>query len=66
LALQTIRSLLEDGLVQMGDLPSPDGKFPAWDLTIDAAMEDSLDEHLHESVVPVEDEALGDQLTLGF
>ena len=52
--------------MQIGDLPSPDGKFPAWDLTIDAAMEDSLDEHLHESVVPVEDEALGGPLMPGF
>jgi uncharacterized protein with GYD domain len=39
LALQTIRSLLEDGLMQIGDLPGPDGKFPAWELPIDAAME---------------------------
>lgn len=38
-ALQTIRSLLEDGLMQIGDLPYPGGKFPAWDLSIDAAME---------------------------
>lgn len=37
LALQTIRSLLEDGLMEIGDLPGPDGKFPAWDLSIDAA-----------------------------
>jgi hypothetical protein len=39
LALRTIRSLLQDGLMQIGDLPGPDGKFPAWDLSIDAAME---------------------------
>jgi hypothetical protein len=40
LALQTIRSLLEDGLMQIGELPGPDDEeFPAWDLSIDAAME---------------------------
>jgi hypothetical protein len=39
LALQSIRSLLEDGLMQIGDLPGPGEKFPAWDLSIDAAME---------------------------
>jgi hypothetical protein len=39
LALRTIRSLVEDGLMQIGDLPGPDGRFPAWDLPIDAAME---------------------------
>jgi hypothetical protein len=39
LALRAIRSLLEDGLVQLGDLPDQDGKFPAWDLSIEAAIE---------------------------
>jgi uncharacterized protein with GYD domain len=39
LALRTIRSLVEDGLMEIGDLPGPDGKFPAWNLQIDAAME---------------------------
>ena len=39
LALQTIRSLLEDGLMQIGDLPGPGEKLPAWNLPIDAAME---------------------------
>jgi hypothetical protein len=39
LALQTIRSLVEDGLMEIGDLPGPDGKFPAWNLQLDAAME---------------------------
>jgi hypothetical protein len=39
LALQTIRSLLEDGLMQIGELPRPGEKFPAWDLPIDATME---------------------------
>jgi hypothetical protein len=39
LALQTIRSLLEDGLMQVGDLPGPGETFPAWNLPIDAAME---------------------------
>ena len=39
LALRTIRSLVEDGLMEIGDLPGPDGRFPAWNLQIDAAME---------------------------
>jgi hypothetical protein len=30
LVLRTIRSLLDDGLMQIGELPGPDGKFPAW------------------------------------
>jgi hypothetical protein len=38
-ALQTIRSLLEDGLMQIGELPRPGEKFPAWDLPIDTIME---------------------------
>jgi hypothetical protein len=52
LALQTIRSLLEDGLVQIGDLPGPDGKFPAWDLTINAAMERVYDRFIHHYADP--------------
>jgi hypothetical protein len=39
LALQTIRSLLEDGLMQIGALPGRGEKFPAWDLPIDTTME---------------------------
>jgi hypothetical protein len=39
LALQTLRSLLEDGLMQIGDLPGTGENFPAWNLTVDAAME---------------------------
>jgi hypothetical protein len=31
LTLRTIRSLLEDGLMQIGELPGPDGTFPAWE-----------------------------------
>jgi hypothetical protein len=38
LTLRTIRSLLKDGLVQIGELPGPDGKFPAWE-PIDVAMD---------------------------
>ncbi|EUA07642.1 hypothetical protein I546_5294 [Mycobacterium kansasii 732] len=38
-ALRTIRSLLEDGLMQIGDLPYPGEKFAGWDLSIDAAMQ---------------------------
>ena len=39
LALRTIRSLIEDGLMQIGDLPNPGEQFSGWDLSIDAAME---------------------------
>jgi hypothetical protein len=39
LALKTIRSLLEDGLMEIGELPGPNEKFPAWNLSIDEAME---------------------------
>jgi hypothetical protein len=39
LALQTIRSLVEDGLMQIGDLPGPDGNFPAWNLPVETAIE---------------------------
>ena len=38
LTLRTIRSLLDDGLMQIGELPGPDGKFPAWE-PIDVAMD---------------------------
>src|SRR2546427_5736447 len=38
LVLRTIRSLLNDGLMQIGDLPGPDGTFPAWE-PIDVAMD---------------------------
>ncbi|VAZ79270.1 hypothetical protein LAUMK4_04396 [Mycobacterium persicum] len=38
-ALRTIRSLLEDGLMQIGDLPYPGERFAGWDLSVDAAME---------------------------
>jgi hypothetical protein len=38
LVLRTIRSLLDDGLFQIGELPGPDGKFPAWE-PIDVAMD---------------------------
>jgi hypothetical protein len=30
---------MEDSLIPIGDLPGPDGKFPAWNLPINAAME---------------------------
>jgi hypothetical protein len=45
LVLKTIRSLLEDGLMQIGELPGPDGTFPAWE-PIDVAMD-----RLHERFV---------------
>jgi hypothetical protein len=38
LILRTIRPLLENGLMQIGELPGPDGKFPAWE-PIDVAMD---------------------------
>jgi hypothetical protein len=38
LVLRTIRALLDDGLMQIGELPGPDGKFPAWE-PIDVAMD---------------------------
>jgi hypothetical protein len=40
LALQTIRSLLDDGLMKIGDIVgASDERVVPWDLTIDAAME---------------------------
>jgi hypothetical protein len=45
LVLKTIRSLLEDGLMQIGELPGPDGTFPAWE-PVDVAMD-----RLHERFV---------------
>jgi len=38
LVLRAIRSLLEDCLMQIGELPGPDGTFPAWE-PIDVAMD---------------------------
>jgi hypothetical protein len=38
LILRTVRSLLNDGLMQIGELPGPDGRFPAWE-PIDVAMD---------------------------
>ena len=45
LTLRTIRSLLKDGLMQIGELSGPDGTFPAWE-PIDEAMD-----RLHERFV---------------
>jgi hypothetical protein len=39
LTLRTIRSLLADGLMEIGDLPGPGEKFLAWNLSTPAAME---------------------------
>ncbi|MCV7196792.1 hypothetical protein [Mycobacterium angelicum] len=39
LALRTIRTLLEDGLMQIGDLPGPGENFAGWGISIDAAMQ---------------------------
>jgi hypothetical protein len=38
LALQTIRSLVEDGLMEIGDLPSQGSKLVAWDISLHAAL----------------------------
>ncbi len=39
LALQTIRSLLQDGLVEVGDIPGPDDSgFLAWPGNLDEVM----------------------------
>lgn len=45
LVLETIRLLLSEGLMQIGELPGKDGAFPAWE-PIDAAMD-----RLHERFV---------------
>jgi hypothetical protein len=40
LALRTIRSLLDDGLIEIGDiLGASDERIVPWDLSVDAAME---------------------------
>jgi hypothetical protein len=38
LTLRAIRSLLEVGHIQIGELPGPDGRFPAWE-PIEVAMD---------------------------
>lgn len=38
LVLRTIRSVVEDGLMAVGDLPGADGHFPAWDGDVDTVM----------------------------
>ena len=50
LVLRTIGALLKDGLMQIGELPGPDGTFPAWE-PIDDAMD-----RLHERFVGHYDE----------
>jgi hypothetical protein len=45
LILRTIRSLLQDGLMQIGELPGPNEEFPVWE-PIDVAMD-----RLHERFV---------------
>jgi hypothetical protein len=52
LALQTIRSLLEDKLMQIGDLPGPGEKLPAWKLPIDAAMKRVYDRFVRQYADP--------------
>lgn len=50
LTLRTIRSLVEDGLMEIGELPGPGEAFPAWE-PIDVAMD-----RLHERFVGHYDE----------
>ncbi len=38
LALRTIRSLVEDGLMEIGDLPTEGTRLIAWNLSLDEAM----------------------------
>lgn len=38
LALKTIRSLAEDGLMEIGDLPSKGPRLDAWNVTLDEAL----------------------------
>lgn len=53
LALSTIRSLLEDGLVKIGGLPEP-GELPDWGLPVDAAMDRLYDRYVTRHDDPVE------------
>jgi hypothetical protein len=46
LALRAIRSLLEDGLMEIGDSTGEVGTFVAWDLSVDAAMERVHDRYI--------------------
>jgi hypothetical protein len=39
LALKTIRSLAEDGLMEIGDLPSEGRRLEVWDVSLDEALE---------------------------
>jgi hypothetical protein len=38
LALQTIRSLVESGLMEIGDLPSQGSRLVPWDVSLDVAL----------------------------
>jgi protein involved in temperature-dependent protein secretion len=38
LALRTIRSLVADGLMEIGDLPSQGSRLAAWNVSLDAAL----------------------------
>ncbi|MGB3674331.1 MAG: hypothetical protein WA988_07825 [Candidatus Nanopelagicales bacterium] len=39
LTLRVIRSLIDDGLMRLGDLAGPDGRFRAWACSPDEAMQ---------------------------
>jgi hypothetical protein len=53
LALRTIRSLLEDGLMGIGDLPGAGEQLPDWGLSIDAAMQRVHDRYVGHNDDPV-------------
>ena len=52
LVLRTIRSLLDDGLMQIGELPGPDERFPAWE-PVDVALVDPAVVELQRSSIHV-------------
>jgi hypothetical protein len=63
--LSAIRSLLEDGLMQIGELPGRDGTFPAWepiDVVVDGLRERFVT-HVPDCCAGIP--ATGDIVTLG-
>lgn len=44
--LQTLRSLVTDGLVEVGDLSGEGGRFVAWDTPLDESIERISDEYI--------------------
>jgi hypothetical protein len=41
--LETIRALVSDGLVELGDLAGEDGRFVAWETSLDESMKEIHD-----------------------